>query len=387
MKKIILFVLLALASSFTFAQEENVKKARSKAKAITPDFVAAKTFIDAALQDESTKNLSETWYVKGFIEFRKYEIEDDKRLEVPPRKPDVIIQSEASYNAFIDWIVADSLDQVESVSNPKRKGKLAYRKDIADNITKMLPFIANYGLILYNNGDYAKSKIVFEQLSLMPQLEMFKNSEKIKATDALFLDATTNIQVAMKQLYLKQVAAKDTVAFLNTLNEATQKYPNNLFFLSNMIQYNISTNKEKEALENINKALIIDAKNPVLYYMRGFIYSLKPDKKKDASADFAKAMEIKPDFAEAVYAYGALIIEEGDAAYNRASVDIKNPKEAELEMKRAQELYRKGIPYLEKARELNIKSDLDELLKKLQATYYKLKMDDKVKEIRAARGL
>lgn len=388
MRKIILLVALALASSFTFAQQENVKKAKSKAKGETPDFAGATSLINTALSEETTKNLAETWYVKGFIEFRKYEVEDDKRFLVPdPGTPDVNIQSEAAYNAYKAWIVADSLDVKESISDPKRKGKMEYRKDIVENLIKMKVFIGNYGLILYTNNDFIKSKKVFEDLCLMPSLDMFKGSDKVKSTDTLFIDAKANIQVAMRQVYLKQKSDNDTVAFLKTLKEGTEKYPDNTFFLSNLIQYNISTNKEKEALENINKALVLETNNPVLFYMRGFIYSLKPDKKQEASDDFAKAMQIKPDFAEAIYAYGSLIIDQADASYNRASVTIRNPKDAEIEMKKAEELYKKGIVYLEKARALNMKSDLDDLLKKLQAAYYKLKMEDKVKEIRAARGL
>jgi len=384
MRKIFLLVALTLASSFTFAQQENVKKAKSLAKAETPDFEAAKTLIEAALKDETTKNTAETWYVKGFIEFRKFEIQDDKRFEIPPGTPDEDIESEASYKAYVSWVVADSLDVMESVSNPKRKGKLEYRKDIIEKLIAMKPYINKYGAILYGKNDFAGAKKVFEQFSNFPTLEIFKNSDKIKATDSVFIDVRNNIQVATRQLYIQQVAAKDTVAFLKTLNEGIARYPENVFFLSNMIQYNIRMNKEKEALENVNKVLQLNPNNALMYYIRGFIYSLKPDKLKDAEADFTKAMELKPDYPEATYGYGTVLISEADIEYNKGAFN-KDPKDADSQMKRADELYKSGVSYLEKARSLNYKDD--DMLRILQNTYRKLKMYDKEKEIKTARGL
>ncbi len=381
MKKIILllaFIVPVMASG----QEANIKKARKLAKKMTPDFVTAKSLIDAALKDETTKNLSETWYTKGFIEFRKYESEDDKRFEVPPRKPNLNFQSEGAYNAFTSWIVADSLDKIESLSNPKRKGKLEYRKDIVDDLTTIKLYIFQHGYNLYEKKDYIEAKQVFDDFLKLPELEMIKGSgEDIKATDTVFLDTKEYLQATLRQIYLKQVSDKDTVGFVKTMNEGAERFPQNIHFLSYKIDYYKNTNRIDDALENINKAILLDDKNAVLYYMRGVIGSIKKSDKAKIKADYKKAMELNPEWADVVFEYALLILEDADKVYQHAQI-----QQIDSEKEKANEIYRTAIPYLLKAKELGLESNKDDLLRKLMAVYYKLGMTEKYNEIRAERG-
>ncbi len=386
MKKIILLVAL-LVPFLLLAQEENVKKAYKLVKKVSPDFAEAESLVNEAVKSEGSKQQSNTWFTKGFIEYRKYEVEDDKRFEVPPGKPDVDIQSEASYKAYSSWIIADSLDLLESVNDPKRKGKMEYRKDIVSNLNKMPLYINNYGNILFKKNDFAGAKQVFEKFALMPTLDMFNGSDIIKASDTIFMDAYQNIQVCLRQLYVQQKNANDTTAFVASLNEGTERFPDNTFFLTEKIQYYINMKLEKEAIDNINKAIALDPENHIFYFIRGLINSFKVDMKAEAEKDFLKAIELKPDYAEAIFAYGNLIYDKADAAYNRATIDIRNPKQAAVEMQYAKDTYNQAIPYFEKARALNITRVKDDLLLKLQSAYYKLGNTEKVKEIRAERGL
>lgn len=385
MKKAIFLVALAAASTLTFAQVEKVKEAKKKASSSdSPDFVGAKAAIDAALQDPSTKNSCETWYIRGFVNFKMFDFEDNKRFEVPPGTLDVNIQSEAAYNAYNAWMVADSLDVVESTSDPKRKGKLKYRKEMAEKLVSMKNYLNNYGSILFNNQDYSGAAKVFEVVTNLPNLEMFKGSKEIVASDSMFYFANENAQLAYIKLFGKQQAANDTVGFLGTLNYGMKKYPNNPFFLVNKIEYSIRTNNAAEAMANIEKAIQIDPNNPMYYYVRGYINSANKDKQTEAKADFEKALSLKPEFPQAIVGLGTIYFDAADIAYNRATFDIKDAKAADAEMKRAEDLYKQVIPYYEKAR--SMKYDDPSMLQKLQGIYRKLKMYDKEKEIKAARG-
>ena len=69
MKKLFLVMAFALAVVATgFAQKANVNKAKNKALAVeAPDFQGAKDDIEAALVNEETMGLANTWYVAGLV--------------------------------------------------------------------------------------------------------------------------------------------------------------------------------------------------------------------------------------------------------------------------------------------------------------------------------
>lgn len=383
MRKLIIALALLAGVSSAFAQADNVKKAKKEASSSEPNFQNAEALIEEALKNPATKNAAETWYVKGLIYSRMFEIEDDKRFEIPPRTPNIEIQTEGSYKAFVNWLVADSLDISESINDPKRKGKLKFRSDIKKKITPMFLYISNYGNTLFTKGDYAGAIEAYENFLKIPTLDLFKEIKDINLQDSAFIFAKENAALSLRMLYGQQVADKDTVAFLKSLQEGMDKYSENTFFLINMIDYNIHTGKEKEALENIEKAIKIDPNNYILHYVRGFIYSLKPETRDLAKSDFQKAIDIKNDYADAYAGFGFVLESEGTVFYEK-SISTRNPQAADAERAKADELYKEAISYLEKARELNIKND--EVLLKLQSMYRKLKMYDKAKEIRAARG-
>lgn len=385
MKKVILLLALAASTSLSFGQVEKIKEAKKKASSETPDFEGAKVAIEAALKDESTKNTCDAWYTKGLVYYKMFEYEDNKRFELPPGTPDVNIESEASYNALLAWKVSDSLDVVESIADPKRKGKIKYRKDVVEKLAYMKSYINNQGNVLFSKSNYQGAVDAYKTFLAIPSLDMFKGSDKIVSSDSLFIFAKENLQLACMKLYSQQVENKDTVEFLKTLEYGMKEFPNNSFFLVNRIQFDIQSNNAQSAFDNINKAILLDPSNHMFYYVRGFIYSTIKTKQENAKADFLKCLELKPDYAQAVVGLGTYYFDAAEISYNRASFEIKDAKGSEIEMKKADSLYRESISYFEKARVMNYKDD--SMLMRLQGMYRKLKMYDKEKGIRAARGL
>ena len=73
MKKIIFSLILAISFTFAFAQKSNITKAKNKGLYENPDFVGARTAIKLAMQDSTTKNLAETWFVAGRIASKENE--------------------------------------------------------------------------------------------------------------------------------------------------------------------------------------------------------------------------------------------------------------------------------------------------------------------------
>jgi tetratricopeptide (TPR) repeat protein len=379
MKKILLLSVLAFLSAMSIAQSGNLKKAKSLVKGESPKFEEAAALVDAALKDESTKNAAETWYVKGYIEFKKWEFQDDKRYLVPPETPDATIMSEAAYKAYQAWVVADSLDAVESKSNPDRKGKMEFRKEMAEKLIKMKKYMFNYGANLFAKEDYEGAKMVFHNFSVLPDLDMFKGNDKIIPNDSLFHFARINEEGSFRQIVITYNIKKDSVNYLKSLKEGVTKYPDSIFYLFNMVQYNLDRKNYDEAIKLVNGPLERQPNNYQLYNLRGKIYLFKSSYN-EALTDFSKVMELKPSFSEAVYLYGTATVFLGDEAYSKAQLASKGTN-VSSESKKAKELHLKGISYLEKAYGMKlIPSETIGCLRKLKETYFKLNNIEKYKE-------
>ena len=63
-------MVLLMAVSFAFAQEKNVKEAKSIAGEVKPDFAKAEQLINEALTNPETKDNAATWDVAGYIQKR-----------------------------------------------------------------------------------------------------------------------------------------------------------------------------------------------------------------------------------------------------------------------------------------------------------------------------
>ncbi len=383
MKKIIITASVALLSIGVFAQVENVKNAKKKANA--GEFQEAINLIDAALQDPSTKSSVDSWYTKGLVYYKMFDFEDNKRFEIPPEIPDINIMSEAAYFAYKAWLVTDSLDVIESTTNPKRKGKLEYRKDNANKIISMKSYINNYGYILYNAKKYGETKTALLDYINMPSQSIFEGNNKIALpTDTTYTTTKEDLKSVMKMLFNQQMANKDTVAFLATLDEGSTLFPTEPFFLVNRVQYQLNLGKEEEALTNIDKTIVISPNEYLLYYLRGYIYSQKKENGSKAKADFQKTMDLKNDYAPAYAAYGSLILDEADVLYDKGAF-AKTTRESAEYTKQAAEIYKQAFPYFDKAIELGYKDDFT--IKRLRNIYKKLKMTAKETEMNALLGL
>ena len=75
MKRVLFSMVLLLVASFTFAQEKNVKEAKSIANGVNPDFAKAEELINQALTNPETKDNAETWDVAGLIQRKRSEKE------------------------------------------------------------------------------------------------------------------------------------------------------------------------------------------------------------------------------------------------------------------------------------------------------------------------
>lgn len=399
MKKIILFLILVTSFTFTFAQKANVRKAKDKALMDNPDFPGAREAIKLALQDSTTKNLAETWYVAGLIGNKESEIEYKKAIL--NQKFDTLAKGKAlmeSYNYFIQAIKFDNTPDAKGKVKPK------YAKDIKSIFKDYYSIPQNligYGAYLYGKENYEGAVKTFEAFLEIPKLPIMNNEIKMDSTydmisfyTALSASSSKMHDKAIKlleglkdkkyqpssvyqNLAVEYLSNKDTLNYVNTLKEGIAKIPTQPWFMQNLINFYIHANKIQDALQYLSAAMEREPNFAQYPYVKGQLY-LSIEDFDNAILSLNKATELNPTMAEA---YAEL----GRAYYNKAvkmsleANKIKDVNQYKKEEVKVDEVFKQAIPFYKKAIELSPKEV--EFKLPLKQLYYRLQMDNEYEAI------
>jgi len=219
----------------------------------SPDFAGAREAIKLALNDSTTKNLAETWYVAGLIGNKENEALYQKALLKMPF--DTLVKGKALMESYDYFVQAVKLDQV-----PDAKGRVKprYTKDIKgylkDYYTIQQNLIA-YGAFQFEKKNYEGAVKTFEAFLEIPKMPLMNNELKMDSTynmityytaaaaaNAKMHDKAISIYESLKDkkyetksvyqsLYQEYVEKKDTVNFVKTLREGTDLFPSDVWFL------------------------------------------------------------------------------------------------------------------------------------------------------------
>lgn len=379
-----------------FAQKSNVNGAKNKALAVeNPDFVGAKEQIEQALVNDETKNLANTWYVAGLV----YEkAADAEFIKVQTGVGNEVAMGEDALKAIEYYLKAYELDQL-----PNEKGKIKPKftnkiKASMLNIYRKV-MLVSYGIEKYKVEEWNDAIKGFETHTSIISMPMFDGDKNVPEKDSTYYDIKMyaaqsawagNLNTKAIELY-KDIKAdgykenqvlqvlsqlyqteKDTVDYVATLQEGVAKYPKEFYFLGNLINYYVYGGQPELAAEYLDKAIANDPNNPQLYSVLGSMLELKEDYD-GAMANFDKALELNPDFADAWVNKGRLIYNRAFKAEGEAN-QIRDFKQADIEIAKANEIYKSSIPFFEKAIELN--KDDYETMKILRGLYYRFSDDD-----------
>lgn len=393
MKRILLSIVLVLGFTMSYAQKANVSKAKNKALMESPDFAGAREAIKPALTDPTTKDLASTWHVAGMIGYKENEAIYAKQVLQQPVDP--IVKGKAIMESYNYFMKAYQLDQL-----PDAKGKVKPKltKDIKAKIKEYYQVQTNlvaYGAALFEKKNYTETINVFETYLGIPALPFINNELKpdstyymikyytaIAATNAGQNDKAIALYEDLKDdkyeelnvyqlLYEEYTKKKDTVNFVKTLKEGFTKFPQEPWFLQNLINYYIYTAQTKEALTYLNSAIAKEPKLAQYQYVKGNLDESLGNFD-DALKAFEKAIELDPKLADAYAGMGRLYYNKAVKMTDEAN-DIKDNKLAFAARKKADDVFKQSIPFFVKATEVNPAER--EYKKTLKTLYYRLKMD------------
>lgn len=400
MKRVLLTVALCVAATSAFAQKKAVNEAQSLAKG-NKDFAEARTLIKGALENEETKNDPKTWFVAGFVEDQQFSAERTKQiLGTEPNEP---VMYEALGGILPFFKKAYELDQL-----PDAKGKVKpkHTKDIKSILSANHVYYINGGAYYFDQRDYVKASDFFEQYLEISDLPMFKG-EKVAERDSNFMTVQFYAAVAATQLEDSQKAikalerakntdfrqndvyqylcyeyeqVKDSVNFEKTLAEGLQKFPEEKYYLLNLINTYIYSDRNDKAIEFLNTAIANEPNNAQLYDVMGRVYETGFKDFAKAEEAFIKANQLDPENTDILSNLGRVYYNQGVNKQGEANL-INDNKLYQEELAKAKEFFRKALPHFEKAHQL--KPEDTEYMTALRGIYYNLDMGKEFEEIEA----
>lgn len=172
----------------------------------------------------------------------------------------------------------------------------------------------------------------------------------------------------------------DTSKAINTMKEAILKYPTEQNIQVQLINYYITHNQSQEAINYLDKAIEKEPNNASFYLAKGVCLD-KLNRQEDAIPFYLKSIENKPDNPDAYYNLSVIYVNRGVKQFEIANaVPTNEQARYEAEKNKADDQFRKAVPYLENA--LKYKPEEAEWKNQLKNLYYRLKMMDKYEALK-----
>lgn len=404
MKRVLLTVALCVAVSASFAQKKVVNEAQSIAKGSNADFGEARTLIKGALENPETKDDAKTWYVAGFIEDQQFNAERAK--QILGQQPNEPVMYEALYGILPYFQKAYELDQLP---NEKGKVKPKYTKDIKSILSANHVYLFNGGAYYFDKQEYKKAYDFFNQYVEISELPMFAGTQTAEkdstfmtvqfyAAAAASLAKDSRLAIAALERakntpyrqydvyqylcyeYGEARTAQDSVMLEKTFEEGMQVFPDSAFFLNNLINTYIYSNRNEKALEMLNVAIQKNPNDANLYNVMGRVYETGLKDYANAEKNFQIALEKDPNLTDALSNIGRIYYNQGVNKLSEANM-INDSKKYQEELSMAKDLFKKALPYYKKAHEAEPEK-MDNMIA-LRGIYYNLNMGPELEAIEA----
>ena len=403
MKRVLLTVALCVAASASFAQKKVVNEAQSIAKGSNADFGEARTLIKGALENPETKDDAKTWYVAGFIEDQQFNTERAK--QILGQQPNEPVMYEALYGILPYFQKAYELDQLP---NEKGKVKPKYTKDIKSILSANHVYLFNGGAYYFDKQEYKKAYDFFNQYVEISELPMFAGTQTAEKDSTFmtvqFYAAAASLakdsRLAIAALerakntpyrqydvyqylcyeYGEARTAQDSVMLEKTFEEGMQVFPDSAFFLNNLINTYIYSNRNEKALEMLNVAIQKNPNDANLYNVMGRVYETGLKDYANAEKNFQIALEKDPNLTDALSNIGRIYYNQGVNKLSEANM-INDSKKYQEELGMAKDLFKKALPYYKKAHEAEPEK-MDNMIA-LRGIYYNLNMGPELEAIEA----
>lgn len=208
------------------------------------------------------------------------------------------------------------------------------------------------------------------QRDLMVKTKQYSNPED-KSTKSKQADIIKNISY----IYINQGKTDEAIEAITKAREAD---PKDLNLILNEAQLYIKLEKMDKFGELMKEAIELDPNNPTLFFNLGVV-NQNENKTEDAIKYYNRAIELDPNYGDAFMNLAIVILSEEQSIVEEMNKNLSNFKKYDELEKQQKELYKKALPYLEKADSLQRSEDT---VKSLLNIYDVLLMEEKADELR-----
>ena len=160
----------------------------------------------------------------------------------------------------------------------------------------------------------------------------------------------------VKNIGLILVAQGKTEEAMVAIKEARKNDPKDLNLLLNEAQLYIKLEKMDKFATLMEEAIKLDPNNPTLFFNLGVV-NQNEKKTDEAIKYYEKAIELKPDYGDAYMNLSVAILSGEQAIVKEMNENLSNFKKYDELEKKQKALYKRALPYLEKADEISRSAD------------------------------
>jgi tetratricopeptide (TPR) repeat protein len=418
MKKQLIILSAFFISMTVFAQNDELKTAEKALKA--NDFATAMSAVNKAeglIANADQKTKAKFYYLKGLALYQNGNPNADIEKVGDAFNQLINYENETSkpkYSSEIGELLNKMIISVaENASN--NYSKAIESKEDADYLKAAKEFhqvyalsprdtsyLDNAALVYYFAKDYDSSIKLYEQLldlNYTGITTVFVATDKTSGEDVVYSDKKSmDLQVKLglaqnpreekkesrREMIFKNLAQNysdkgNNEKAMEIIAKGRSEFPSSYSLLIDEanIYYKAGDNvKFKESLE---EAIRLNPTEPTLYYNVG-VMNMDQKNIDEAIKNFEKAIELKPDYADAYNNIGAAIIEKAGPIIEEMNKSLADFKKYDKLQAQQFDIYRKALPYYEKAYELNGKSI--NIVQTLMGLYENLELTDKLEKIR-----
>lgn len=195
------------------------------------------------------------------------------------------------------FVIAEEIDSVESIPNRKGKVEIESRKGHAEYLNQIRPNLYNGGSWFVRKQNYAEAYRFFDKYISCAHIPLFEGYDyqqhdkylpsaaywavycgyKMKNPKATLhhsyeaLKDTTHYDYMLQFLAETYKLEKDTVRYLQTLEEGFEHAPKFPFFFPRLIEYYTKQNQLDSAMAVVDKALQVDAESGLYLFTKSTI--------------------------------------------------------------------------------------------------------------------
>lgn len=171
-------------------------------------------------------------------------------------------------------------------------------------------------------------------------------------------------------LYQEYKAKEDTANYVRVLQDAVERFPQEPWFLQNLINHYIFSNQTAEAITFLEKAIEREPNVAQYHLIKGNLDENQGNYDA-AMADFDQALAIDPKLADAEAGKGRVYYNQG-VKMNEEAAYISDGKAYKKALEDMNAMFKKSLPFFEKAHELDPENR--DYMITLRTLYYRFDM-------------